>query len=305
MMIHIPLKEITPLLKTTAQNWYEDKAPRLGAALAYYVALSLAPIVVVVLAIAGLVFGAQAAQERLVSQIQDLVGYQGAKVVQTMIAATQRPSAGLVTWIGLITLFFSATTAASELRDALNTIWKVPEDTTTSTVRSVLNLIKERASDFALVVAIGLFLVASLIAGAFGSLAGKYLGAAAPPLILIRIADWVISYLVMSFVFAVIFKVLPAVPLKWNDVVIGALLTSLLFAAGKFLLALYLGKAGFTNTYGAAGSLVTVLVWVYYSSLVLFLGAEFTRAHALRHGSLRGPQLDLFGPGEGHSSKND
>lgn len=296
-MNHIPFKEIGPLSRVAFQNWQNDRAPRMGAALAYYIALSLAPTVLILLAIATLVFGAQAAEGRLVSQIQGLVGYEGAKAIQMMIEGARRSSRGITaTVLGLATVFFASSAVVSELRDAMNTIWRVPEDTTSSTVRSIFNLVKERLLSFALVLASGLFLVVSLIVNAGIFAAGKYLSSGeAPPEALVQATDWAVSFVVITVLFAFIFKVLPRVPLHWGDVTIGAVLTSLLFAAGKFLLGMYLGKAGFTDTYGAAGSLVIVLVWVYYSAQVLFLGAEFTRAYACRFGSMCTPQNDHLG----------
>jgi uncharacterized BrkB/YihY/UPF0761 family membrane protein len=161
-MNRIPFKEIGPLLKVAVQNWQNDRAPRMGAALAYYIALSLAPTLLILLAIAGLAFGAQAAEGRLVSQIQGLVGYDGAAAIQTMIEGARRSSGGIAaTVLGLVTVFFAASAVVSELRDAMNTIWRVPEDTTSSAVRSIFNLVKERLLSFALVLASGLFLVAS------------------------------------------------------------------------------------------------------------------------------------------------
>jgi len=267
------------------QNWQNDRAPRLGAALAYYIALSLAPTLVILLAISSSAFGARAAEGRLVSEIQGLVGYEGAKVIQTLLQGAHRPSSGIAaTVLGLITLFFGATAVVSELRDALNTIWKVPEDTTCTRARSMWNLVEGRLLSFALVLGAGLFLLASLIVSVWTSAAGQYLSSiAVPPRALIQTANWVVSFVVITVLFAFVFKVLPHVPLKWGDVTVGAVLTSLLFTAGKSLLGLYLGKAGFTDTYGAASSLVILLVWVYYSAQVFYLGAEFTRAYACRH----------------------
>jgi len=291
-MNHISFKELLPLSRVAVQNWQNDRAPRMGAALAYYIALSLAPTVLILLAIAGLVFGTQAAEGRLVSQIQGLVGYEGAKAIQTMIEGARQPSRGIAaTVLGLVTVFFAASAVVSELRDAMNTIWRVPEDTTSSTVRSLFNLVKDRLLSFALVLASGLFLVASLIVNTWIFAAGRYLNSgAAPPEALVQTTDWVVSFVVVTVLFAFIFKVLPRVSLHWGDVAIGAVVTSLLFAVGKSLLGVYLGKAGFTDTYGAAGSLVIILVWVYYSAQVLFLGAEFTRAYACSFGSLRAPK---------------
>ena len=287
-MNHVPVKEITSLIRATVQNWQNDRAPRLGAALAYYMALSLAPSVVIMLAVAGWAFGARAAEGRLVWQIQGLVGHDGAKVVQALIEGANRPSRGLAaTLLGLVTLFLGATAVVSELKDALNTIWRVPDDSNSSTSRTIFNLVKERVLSFAFVVGAGLFLLASLILNVWISSADKYLrSVAVPPQALIRTADWVVSFVVISALLAFIFKVLPHVPLKWADVTVGAVLTSLLFTAGKLLLGLYLAKAGFTDTYGAAGSLVVLLVWIYYSAQVLYLGAEFTRVYACRFGSM-------------------
>ena len=267
----------------------------MGAALAYYIALSLAPTVLIVLAIVGFAFGAQAAEGRLVSQVQGLVGYEGAKPIQTMIEGARQSSRGLAaTVLGLVTVFFASSAVVSELRDAMNTIWRVPEETASSTARSIFNLVKERLLSFVLVLASGLFLVVSLIVNAGIFAAGKYLNAGeALPVTLVQATEWVVSFVVITVLFAFIFKVLPRVPLHWGDVTLGAMVTSLLFAAGKILLGVYLGKAGFADTYGAAGSLVIVLVWVYYSAQVLFLGAEFTRAYACRFGSLCVPQNDL------------
>jgi len=293
----IPFKEIGPLIRAAVRNWQNDRAPRMGAALAYYIALSLAPTVLILLAIAGLAFGAQATEGRLVSQIQGLVGYEGAKAIQTMIEGARRPSRGIAaTVLGLVTVFFAASAVVSELRDAMNTIWRVPEDTTSSTVQSIFNLVKERLLSFALVLASGLFLVVSLIVNAWIFAAGKYLNSGiAPPEALLQTTDWVVSFVVLTVLFAFIFKALPRVPLHWGDVTIGAVATSVLFAAGKFLLGLYLGRSSFTDTYGAAGSLIIMLVWVYYSAQVLFLGAEFTRAYACRFGSMCAPDTDQLG----------
>jgi membrane protein len=269
----------------------------MGAALAYYIALALAPTVLILLAIAGLVFGAQAAEGRLVSQIQGFVGYEGAHAIQTMIEGAHQPSRGIpATVLGLLTVFFAASAVVSELKDAMNTIWRVPEDTTSSTARSIFNLVRDRLLSFVLVLASGVFLVASLIVNAWIFAAGKYLNAGAtPPMALVEITDWVVSFVVITALFAIVFKVLPSVPLHWDDVAMGAVLTSLLFAAGKSLLGVYLGKAGFTGTYGAAGSLVIVLVWVYYSAQLLYLGAEFTRAYACRLGSMCAHSNDALG----------
>jgi membrane protein len=294
-MKNIQFKQIALLSKDSIQNWQNDRAPRMGAALAYYIALSLAPTVLILIAISGLAFGTKAADGRLVSQIQGLVGYAEANAIQTMIEGARQSARGVTaTLLGLVTVFFAASAVVKELRDAMNTIWRVPQGTPCSTVGSIFNLVKERVLSFALVLAFGLFLVASLIVNAWMFAAGKYLNAGvAPPEVVVQATDYAVSFVVIMVLCAFIFKGLPSVPLRWSDVTLGAVLTSLLFAAGKSLLGLYLGKAGFTNIYGTASSLVIVLVWVYYSAQVLYLGAEFTRSYACRFGSMSGLEADL------------
>ena len=286
-MTAIPLKEIAPLIRLTIRNWIDDKVPRLGAALAFYIALSLAPTLVILLAIAGLVFSAKASENRLILEVQGLVGQEGAKVIQAMIEGVHRPRSGIAAiLLGLVPLFIGASAAVTELKDALNTIWRVPDDKTSSTARSVFNIVKARFLSFAVVLGAGLFLLTSLTVNAGISAAGPYFKPLTLPRAFVQTVDWVIFFVVITVLFAFIFKVLPSVSLEWGDVIIGAVLTSFLFTAGKFLLGVYLGRAGFVDTYGAAGSLVILLVWVYYSAQVLFFGAEFTRAYTSRWGSV-------------------
>ena len=274
------------LLVAAGRGWRFDRAPRLGAALAFYMALSLAPALVILLAIAGLAFGAEAAEGRLLWEIQGQVGFEGARVIQAMIAGTHRPRSGvLAVVLGLLPLFVSASSAVSELKDALDTIWKVPDDSDSTAAQSLLAIAKNWLAAFAMVLGAGLFLLVSLIVNAAAAAAGERLKPAALPATLIHAWDWAISFAVITALFAFIFKVLPNVPLRWSDVAGGAVLTSLLFNAGKAVLGVYLGTAGFAGAYGAAGSLVVLLVWTYYSAQVLFFGAEFTRAYTLRFGS--------------------
>lgn len=284
----IPFTAILLVGRVAFQNWQNDKAPRMGAALAYYIALSLAPAVLILLAIAGWAFGAEAAEGRLVSQIQGLVGYEGAKAIQAMIEGLRGSSRGTAaTALGLVTVLFAASAVVSELRDAMNTIWQVPADSACSAARGIFNMLKDRLLSFALVLASGLFLIVSLIVNAWTFAAGKYINSGvAPSEALVQATDWAVSFVVLTVLFAFIFKLLPRVSLYWSDVALGAVATSVLFVAGKFLLGVYLGRASFTNTYGAASSLILILVWVYYSAQVLFLGAEFTRAYAVRLGSM-------------------
>jgi membrane protein len=281
-MIRIRLRDVAPLLRVTIQNWLDDRAPRLGAALAYYMALSLAPSVVIILAVASLAFDPKAAQGQLILQIQSLMGRQVAIVIETVIQGADRPFGGLAaTTLGLFTLFFGATAMVSELRDSLNTIWKVPEDTTSGRVRSMFNMAGERLVSFTIVLGVGFLLLASLIVHAWISDAGQYLSfAGVPPTALVRAVSGVISFLIVTGLLTFTFKFLPNVSLKWADVVTGSVFTALLFTLGKFLLAVYFGAAHFADSYGTAGSLIIFLVWVYYSAQVLYFGAEFTRAYS-------------------------
>ncbi|MBN9657243.1 MAG: YihY/virulence factor BrkB family protein [Acidobacteria bacterium] len=284
----LPVREWKALLGETLHSWLDDRAPRMGAALAYYLAVSLAPSIVIVLAIAGWAFGPQAAESRLVWQTRSLVGREGANFIQSMIDGAPPPLHGATASVlGLIALFIGATALFSELTDSLNTIWKVPDAEIFSPHARLLAFLKQRLVAFVVVLCAGLLLLVSLALNVWISFAGGYLQAvAAPPPALIRVADWLLSFLVITGMLGFIFKVLPNVDLEWSDVAAGAVLTSLLFAAGRILLGFYLAEAGFKDRYGAAGSLVVLLVWVYYSAQVLYLGAEFTRAYTRRYGSM-------------------
>jgi len=286
-MASIPLKEIAPLLRVTIGYWYSDRAPRMGAALAYYMALSLAPTLVIMLAVAGFAFSAKAAQGGLIWQMQRMVGHEGARLIQTIVEGAHRSKHGIAaTVLGLFTLFFGATAALNELRDDLNTVWQVPDDHTRSHARNAYNVIKDRLLSLGIVLAAGLYLLVSLILNLWVSAADRFLNPSANPHhFLTQATEWLVSLVAITVLFALIFKLMPNVSLEWSDVTIGAIFTSLLFTAGKILLGLYLGGAGFTDTYGAAGSLVVLLVWVYYSAQVFLFGAEFTRAYTNRFGS--------------------
>jgi membrane protein len=286
-MASIPLREVLPLLRVTVRYWYNDRAPRMGAALAYYMALSLAPSLVIMLAIAGFAFNAQTAEGDLIWQIQGMAGPEAAKLIQIIVDGAHHSGHGTAaTVLGLFTLFFGATAAVNELRDDLNTVWQVSDDPTWSHARSVYYIVKDRLFSLAIVLGAGLYLLASLIVNLWLSAAYKTLDPSAnPPRFLSQATGWLFSIVAMAVLFALIFKLMPNVPLEWGDVIIGAIFTSLMFTAGRVLLGWYLSGAGFTDTYGAAGSLVVLLVWVYCSAQVFFFGAEFTRAYANRFGS--------------------
>lgn len=280
-------EQLWRLVKSTISSWNDDKCSRLGASLAFYTALSLAPLIVVVLAVAGLAFGRDAVRGQLLWQIQDTVGYDGAKLIQQLIRTAYKPTSGIIaTVLGLTTLFFGATSVVMELTDALNTIWRVPVDANESGIKSMIRMLRQRFVSFAMIVGIGFLLLVSLVISTWLAMMGAFFSHLLPmPEFALHLFNLLISFFVIAFLFALIYKVLPDVTLQWSDVAIGAAVTSVLFTLGKFALGLYLGKSTIDSTYGAAGSFVVVLVWVYYSAQIFFLGAEFTRVYTLQFGS--------------------
>jgi membrane protein len=286
-------KEIWGALKETISEWSNDNVPRLGASLAFYTLLSLAPLLVVVVAIAALAYGKQAAQGQLFWQIRGLMGEEGARTIQGLLQSAYKPGASaLATILGLLTLAIGASSVVVELRGALNTIWHVPSDPN-STLSGILTIAKERFYSFAMVLGVGFLLLVSLVLNACIAAVGKFFGGFLPANEgLLQAATSVVSFLVITGLFAAIYKFIPAVRLKWSDVIVGASVTALLFTVGKHLIGLYLGKASFGSTYGAAGSLVVVLVWVYYSSQLFFLGAEFTKVYTRKFGSQFAAKLE-------------
>jgi membrane protein len=277
------VRSVVPLVKETYSDWSDDKAPRLAAALAYYTIFSIAPLLIVILAILGLVFGKQAAQGQITDQITNLVGPTSAKAIQEMLANARHPSHGIVaTIIGTATLLLGAGGVFGALQDALNTIWGVQPKPNAG----FLHTVRERFLSFSMVLGLGFMLMVSLVLSAGVSAVAKYFGNA------ISGAPWlwetlntVISFGVFAVMFALIFKVLPDAKVRWRDVWVGALLTALLFTLGKFAIGLYLGRGSIGSAYGAAGSLVVLLLWIYYSAQILFFGAEFTKVYAKSCGS--------------------
>jgi membrane protein len=276
-------RAISGLLKTAYFEWSKDNAPRMGAALAYYTIFSLAPLLIIAVAIAGLAFGMQAAQGEIAGQIQGLVGRDGAKAIQAMIQSAHKPAHGLIgSMIGVFVLLLGASGVFCEIQDALNSIWHVNSDGCTG----IRSLIKARFLSFGMVLGIGFLLLVSLLLSALLAAATKYLGGMFPiPTVLFESLDFLLSLLFITVLFAMIFKLLPNTKIAWSDVWIGAALTSLLFTAGKFVIGFYIGKSVSASAYGAAGSLVVVVAWIYYSALLLYFGAEFTRVYARTLGS--------------------
>jgi membrane protein len=270
----------------------------LGASLAFYTILSLAPLSIVVIAVASLIFGRAAAEGQIVWQIRDLVGREGAEVIRQMMEGARKPAQGiLATTLGLLTLFLGATAVVAELRDALNTVWEIPIRESPWR-RSVVRILKERVLSFVMVLGVGFLLLVSLIVNVWLAAAGAFFSGLLPmPESVLQALTSVVSLVVIAALFALIYKFMPDVDLGWREVAAGATLTSLLFSLGKLVIGLYLGKTGLGSTYGAAGSLVVLLVWVYYSAQVFLLGAEFTQVFARRYGSgaIHGPATDVLG----------
>jgi membrane protein len=269
------------LLKATATKWLADDAPRLGAALAFYTMLSVAPLLVVVAAIAGLVYGQEAARGELVQQLEGLVGRQGAEALQSMLANAYHPGAGVIaSVVGVIVLLLGATGVFVELQGSLNRIWGAQS----RAPGGAWGFFRARLLSFLMILAVGLLLLASLLLSAALTAVGHHFGGAGWPL-LWRAINLVVSLGVITVLFALLFKLLPDAGVAWKDVWVGAALTGVLFTIGKYLIGLYLGSSALGSTYGAAGSLAVFLVWVYYSAQILFFGAEFTQVYASRHGT--------------------
>ena len=281
------LPKVWELIKRTYTKWNEDHAPGLGAALSYYTLLSLAPLLMIVIAIAGLVFGEEAAQGQIMGQIQGLVGEESAKAIQSMIEAARKPTAGvLATVIATIMLLVGATGVFAQLQESLNIIWKVkakPEE-------GIWRLLKERFISLLAVLGTGFLLLISLVISAGISALGASLEYILPgPEFLLQMFNFFVSFTVVTVLFAMIYKLLPDTPIRWGDVWIGASITSLLFTIGKFFIGLYLGKSNVGVAYGTAGSLVVILIWVYYASQIFLFGAEFTAVYAGSHDTKKAP----------------
>ncbi|MDZ4779112.1 MAG: YihY/virulence factor BrkB family protein [Planctomycetia bacterium] len=271
------------LVKQTFQDWQDDKAPRLGAALAYYSIFSLAPLLVVCLAVAGMFFDGDRVFDELEAQLSQLLGDKGAAAVEELLRAAQKPAQGTIATItGAIVLLWGASGVFAQLQDALNTIWEVKP----KPGRGVWGTIKSRFLSFTMVLGTGFLLLISLVLSTFlqavGAWTSRTMGG---PEWFLQALNLLGSYAVISLLFAMIFKFVPDAVIRWRDVWIGAAATAALFVVGKWAIGLYLGRGGISTAFGSAASLVLVLVWVYYSAQILFLGAEFTQAYASMYGS--------------------
>jgi membrane protein len=279
------LRDLGWLFKRALAGWWNDNVPRLGASLAYYTLFALAPILIVAITIAGLVFGADTVQRQVTTEISGLVGEQGGNAVRAMLeGASQRGGNGIATAVGLVTFFLGSTGAFLELQTALNAIWRVKPKPDAG----IKDMLLQRLLSFGLVVGVGFVLLVSLLVSAALSALNRYIGALVPEIAAIwQGVNTLVSLGVVTLLFAMIYQFLPDVDLKLRHVWVGALVTAGMFNIGKYLIGLYLGTSAVASAYGAAGSVVVLLVWVYYSSQTVLLGAEFTRAYVERFGGPR------------------
>jgi membrane protein len=277
------------LLKDTYNKWSQHNCARLSASVAFYTLLSFAPLLVVLTAVVALAINKTSAENELIFQAKNIVGEHGADAVKTLLASAEKPSTGVfASIISFLLLLSGASGVFTELHDALNLIW----DAAPSTSSGAIGLIKDRLFSFGMVLFVGFLLAISLLISAALSFIAEFFGQVLPaPRVLLEIANFVVSFAVITFLFALLFKYVPAIYIGWRNVIVGAIGTALLFTIGKLLLSMYLGRASVGSAYGAAGSLVAVIIWVYYSAQIFFFGAEFTRVYADAHADTTKPVM--------------
>ncbi len=278
--------DVKAILAESFSEWNKHNAPRLGAALSYYTLLSLAPLLLVIVSVTGLVMGRASAVNGVIQQIGNLIGPEAARAAQALLQNPHSAAHGVLgAVLGVGTLLFGASAVMVELRDSLNTVWDIPPPESAG-LKKISAFIKERLFSFALVLAVGFLLVVSLAISAWISALGAFSASFVPAHeVLLHVANFIVSFVIVSTLFAAIYKFLPYVTPEWKEALVGGAVTSVLFTTGKLLLGIYLGKATFASAYGAAASFVILIVWVYYSAQIFFLGAELTKAFANRHGS--------------------
>ena len=284
------MRQTWSLVKAAFSSWLDDYAPSMGAALAYYTMFSIAPLLLIVISTAGLVFGEEAVRGEIFGQLQDLMGDQGAQAVQGLLQSVSEPKEGMAaTVIGTVLLLIGATSVFGELQDAFDRIWRAPDRDKTG---GVWRLIRTRLLSFGIILGIGFLMIVSLIVSAAIAALGKWWGPFFSNLeVMATVLNFVFSFVLMTAIFAMLYKFMPRVKIHWKDVWAGATVTALLFTVGKILIGIYIGKSAISSGFGAAGSLVVVLVWVYYSAQIFLLGAEFTWVYAHAHGSWKDAPL--------------
>jgi membrane protein len=278
------LKQIWDLITKSVEAWLDDYAPSMGAALAYYTLFSIAPLLIIAIALAGLVFGQEAARGEIVAQIQGLIGREGAIAVQDLLKSANEPAQGIVaTVLSLITLVIVATTVFEELQSDLDRIWRVPAP---AKANGLWTLLRTRLISFGLVLGLGFLLLGSLVVSAVIAAFGRWSnGFFEGWEAFLHALNFSISFAIATLLFAMIYKLMPRARIAWRDVWVGAAVTALLFEIGKIVIGVYLGKTGVASGFGAAGSLVVLLLWVYYSAQIFLLGAEFTWVYSHKYGS--------------------
>jgi membrane protein len=290
-------RKIWPFILAIINNFIADRAMTRGAAIAYYTTFSLAPILLLVIAVAGLVFGEEAVRGAIMGELGGLMGRDGAKALEEMVQSASDTGSGIAaTTISVVLLVIAATTVLAELQDALNVIWNAPPQN----ISGWWSLIRARLLSLALIGAIAFLLLASLAVSAAVTAFGKYF-AGEEGSVLLEALNFIVSFLVLTGLFALVYKILPDRRLAWRDVGVGAAVTAALFSIGKFLIGFYLGTTDLASSYGAAGALILVLVWVYYSAQIFLLGAEFTKVNAL--GPERSEELGEEPPSTKHPSR--
>ena len=283
MIRRMSVNQAISLAKQTYNKWSEHQAPRLGASVAFYSVLSFAPLLILLTAVIALVFGQKSAQGALISEARQIIGDRGAETVESLLKNAQKPSSGIfASIVAFATLLFGASGVFTELQDALNVIW----ESTAQSASGFIGIIRQRLFSFGMVLSIGFLLLVSLLLSAGLAYIGHSFGELVPlPPFVLETLNFIVSFVVITVLFGLMFKYVPAAKVSWRDVAVGAVGTALLFTIGKFLLGLYLGKASVGSTYGAAGSLVAVIVWIYYSAQIFFFGAEFTHVYAEARGT--------------------
>ena len=274
------------LVKQAAAAWIDDYAPSMGAALSYYTIFSLAPLLLIVISVAGLFFGADAVRGEIFGELRGLMGDDAAKAVEGILASVSKPAQSITaTLVGFAILLIGATAVFGELQDSLDRIWRAPAAAESS---GLWRLLRARLLSFGMILGIAFLLMVSLVLGAVMAAMGKWWdGVFAGWEVLAQVINLLIGFALTTTVFAMIYKLMPRVSVRWQDVWLGSLVTALLFTVGKFLIGLYIGKSGVASGFGAAGSLVIILIWVYYSAQIFLIGAEFTWVYAHTFGSLR------------------
>jgi membrane protein len=277
------LSETWRLLKTAFAGWWNDRAMSLGASIAFFTVFSLSPMLLAAIAIAGLAFGREAAQGAIVAELGGLIGEQAASSLEALIAGASNVGSGIVGMtVGIVSFLLLVTGAIVELQDDLNIIWKAKPPAS----YGVMDFIRTRLLSLGLVLGIGFLLLVSLVIDAGLTALGSYVEASfSGATLILQFLNNAVSFSIATLLFAMIFKLLPAVRVTWRDVFTGSLVTGLLFTIGKFLIGYYLGASNVASSYGAAASIITILLWIYYSSLILLFGAEFTKAYAESRGS--------------------